>query len=142
MLMKVKAVDFHHVPPEQQDAHTRLNDLLAGWHKWCARYSGVKGYSSTDLTCKDYRPSRQYDDQNGALDADLESSTLETVSAEIFAMEQPYQTAIQIQARNLATRRIVWASPRLPADAVERSKIVAKAREILIDALARRGILL
>lgn len=124
------------------DTQTRLNDLMAEWHKWCANYTGVKGYSSSDMTCRDYRASRQYDDQNGALEAALSSSTLETMSAEVFAMDQPYQTAIQIQARNMATGRIVWSSPRLPADAMERSKIVAKAREMLIGSLARRGILL
>jgi hypothetical protein len=125
----------------ESDTHTMLNDLLVEWHRWCNRYQHVKGYASSDPTCRDYRASRQYDDTNGALDADLSASTLETVSAEIFALEQPYQTAIQIQARNMATGKQVWTSPRLPADPMERAGILVKARGMLLKTLASRGVL-
>ena len=132
MLMKTK----------ESDLQTLLNDLLVEWHRWCNRYQHVKGYSSSDLTCRDYRASRQYDDTNGALDADLNTSTLETVSAEIFDLEQPYQTAIQIQARNMATGRQVWNSPRLPADPMARAEIIVTARSMLMKKLASRGVLM
>ena len=45
------------------------------------------------------------------------------------------------EARNLAVRHQVWASPRLPADRVEREALILEARMKLLKELARDGVL-
>ena len=56
-----------------------LNDLLSRWHRWSCGYTFGKGYPTADSACRSARASRQYDDQNGALDAVIEQRIMEAV---------------------------------------------------------------
>lgn len=125
----------------QSDIDHLLNDHLARWHKWCSRYQFGKGYPSSDVTCRQSRTSKQYDYDNGAMDASVDDSIAEAFDAAMDRVEQPYRTALSIQARNLATGAAVWNSPRLPADPMERGALLLEARNKLLKVLAQDGVL-
>ena len=71
--------------------------------------------------------SRQWDDQNGAFETDERGQVAKLVGAIVDRMEEPYRTALYILARNRATGRDVWHSPRIPSDRDERAWLVADA---------------
>lgn len=127
--------------PTEADLSQVLNDLLARWHRWSSSYSFGKGYPSVDSACRDSRTSRQYDDTNGALDASVENKIMEAFDAVVWTIPQPHLTALQFQARNFHARRAVWTSPRLPTDEMERSILLMEARNKLMRALARSGVM-
>lgn len=129
--------------PERTEADINqvLNDLLARWHVWSSSYSFGKGYPSVDSACRDSRTSRQYDDTNGALDAGVENRIMEAFDAAVWTIEQPHLTALQFQARNFHARVAVWKSPRLPDDDMERGVLLMEARNKLMRALARSGVM-
>ena len=117
-----------------------LNSLMVQWHEWGTRCSMGKGYPTQDATCRGARASRQYDDDNGALDAGLDNSIMEAFDAAAYRVPQPWLTALQFQARNMAGPA-VWRSPRLPESAMERAVLTLEARNKLIKELARDGVL-
>lgn len=123
------------------DINQVLNDLLTRWHVWSSAYSFGKGYPSVDSACRDSRTSRQYDDTNGALDASVENKIMEAFDAVAWTIPQPHLTALQFQARNFHARRAVWTSPRLPNDEIERGVLLMEARNMLMRALARSGVM-
>lgn len=118
-----------------------LDDILSRWHHWASRARLVRGYAPRALVCGDYRTSRQYDDSNGALDSDLESSRMEAVDFQVSEMLDPHRTAIHAHARNLSLGLSVWLSPRLPQDLDARSRLIAQARDMLQKRLTTAGIL-
>ena len=122
------------------DIDNLLNDLLSSHHKWSRRVRFGKGYPSAAASCKPARASRQYDDDNGALDSGLDDSRMEAFDAVLYRIEQPWLTALQIQARNLATGSHVWLSPRLPVDPLERSILTLEARNKIMKELVKDGI--
>lgn len=124
----------------QSDIDNLLNSLLVQWHRWGTRCSMGKGYPTRDATCRGARASRQYDDDNGALDAAIDDSVMESFDAAAYRVHQPWLTALQFQARNMATAA-VWTSPRLPTDPMERAVLTLEARNRLMKELARNGIL-
>ena len=63
------------------------------------------------------------------------------IDASIDRVPQPHRTAIQFQARNLATGANVWQSPRLPQDIEERAILTMEARNKLMKILADDGVL-
>lgn len=127
--------------PSEMDVNQALNDLLTRWHQWSSSYTFGKGYPSVDSACRSSKTSRQYDDTNGALDAAVENKIMEAFDAVVWTVQQPYLTALQFQARNFCTGRQVWTSPRLPVDEMERSVLMMEARNILLRALARSGVM-
>lgn len=127
--------------PSEMDVNQALNDLLTRWHQWSSSYTFGKGYPSIDSACRSSRTSRQYDDSNGALDAAVENKIMEAFDAAVWTIDQPYLTALQFQARNLFTGRQVWTSPRLPVHDGERQVLMMEARNRLLRALARSGVM-
>lgn len=125
----------------QNDIDVLLNDLLASWHKWASRYRYGKGYPAAAASCRPARASRQRDDENGALDAAIEDSRMEAMDAAMSRVPQPHLTALQFQARNMATGNSVWISPRLPADQMERAVLTLEARNKLLKELSKDGVL-
>ena len=71
--------------------------------------------------------SRQWDDQNGAFETDERGQVAKLVGAIVDGMQEPHRTALYILARNRATGRDVWNSPRIPADCDERAWLIADA---------------
>ena len=124
----------------RNDAEELLNDLLRRWHIRCVSTPPTTGYYTSNPACKLYRVSRQHDDMNGALDSDQDGQVLEAVGFAIDQMEQPHKTAVEFNARNLATGVAVWRSPRLPADEIERLHLLMHARAKLLILLERAGV--
>ncbi len=123
------------------DTDALLDDILSRWHQWCVSRPPALGYPTSAAGCRLYRSSRQHDSDNGALDHDAESERMGIVEFCIDSLEQPYRTAIQFNARNLATGAAVWASPRLPQDRQARAVLVAEARGLLMVSLRASGVL-
>ena len=65
---------------------------------------------------------------------------LEAVGHCIDMMAQPWKTAVEFNARNLALNLSVWRSPRLPVDDVERAHLLLHARAKLLILLERAGV--
>ncbi len=118
-----------------------LDDLLGRWHRWCQQATVGRGHASRSLVVGEYRTSRQYDDANGALDDDLERSTMRTVNFQVSELRDPHRSAIHAQARAIHCGVKVWSSPRLPSDPDARALIVQEARGMLIGRLIAAGVM-
>ena len=125
----------------QNELDSLLNSLLVQWHKWGTRCSMGRGYPARNLTCQGAHASRQYDDENGALDAEIDSGVMEAFDHAAYRVPQPWLTALQFQAKNLSTGVSVWRSPRLPVDLMERAVLTTEARNKLMRELMKDGIL-
>lgn len=132
--------DFRGGELSDVDVAERINDWLARWHGWCSREPYASGFYGVSPGCKQARSSRQYDDQNGGLDAHIDSVEMEAVDAVINAITDPWRTALAIQARNLNSGANVWRSPRLPASERERMVVLVEARKKFHLGLVRAGI--
>ncbi len=107
-----------------------LDDLLAAWHAYGAAAPMGTGYCTHSLVCGDYRVSRQYDDENGALDGELHKRTMQAVDFAVSQLDPMHRYCIQQEARNLYTGRNVFISPHL-----------AEARSFLTKRLQNAGVL-
>lgn len=119
----------------------RVNDLLSRWHAWSAGHAYAHGYASVNAACRMAKASRQYDDQNGSLDAQIDVSLMEAVDAQIDAIADPWRSALMVQARNLYTGASVWNCPRLPRSGGARMEVLVLARKKFVDRLARAGLI-
>jgi len=117
-----------------------LDDLLSRWHHWQATSPAKGGYPSRSAGMDDWRCSRQYDADNGALDGELEGSTMRGIDFQVSEMHDPHRTAIYLNARNLSTGVKVFRSLRLPQDFAACALIVGEARAILLIRLTAAGI--
>jgi len=123
---------------------SELDSILIDWHEWNssrAAYRPVQGFAPKALVCGDFNISRQWDDEHGMLDAYVDNLTMWAVEKQVEQIQIPYDVALRVEARNLATRREVWNSPRLPQNPDERRVIVQRAREMLSDRLLTAGVL-
>ena len=136
--MRVDCVD---VELSERELAERVNDLLSRWHAWCAGHSYASGFSSVNAACRMARASRQYDDTNGSLDAQIDVSLMEAVDAQLNEIAQPWRAALDVLARNLHTGVSVWSNPRLPLDDRARAELVYVARKKFVERLARAGLL-
>lgn len=112
-----------------------LDELLRAWHLHEVRTPPETGWYVESPSCKQYRASRQYDAENGALDDDMRARMLREVGYVLERMRDPWRAAIYAHARNLATGLAVWNSPRLPRDPTARAIVLVEARAIAGDAL-------
>lgn len=125
----------------QSDIQNILSGLLADWHNHCLHTAQKAGYAGRAAGFGQSRSNSQYDWESG-IESDLvDRRIMEGFDATINRIPQPWFTALQFEARNLAVRHQVWASPRLPADRVEREALVLEARTRLLKELARDGVL-
>ena len=121
----------------------QISDLLRRWHRWAALSESVgSGYPSECSSCKQFRASRQYDSENGAIDLDNEARLMVHVDALIEQqIREPMLSALRINARNLSTGVSVWRSPRLPENRDEVAAITMRAREQFASLLDIAGLL-
>ena len=120
--------------------HEAMDDLLSRWHHWLAPISTGRGHGSRAPGCGGYVSSRQYDDENGALDAALEHRTMRSVQECYEQLQHPHSTYILTEARNLHTGNSVWRHPRLPQDPGELAEIRVEARRQMLGQMLRRGL--
>lgn len=122
------------------DQSAILDDLLQSWHRWAQGEQHADGFASTSAGLSDWRCSRQWDDTNGALDGELDKSTMKTVDFQVSQMADPYRAAIHMNAKNLAAGRDVFRSPRVPAG-IEGANILKTARATLTIRLVNAGVI-
>lgn len=108
--------------------------LLVFWH----RYQWTRDLSALDYphecpSTKGYRTSRQYDSDNGAFETDARGELAERIGNIVDSITEPYRTALYVLARNRATGSMVWSSPRLPTDEIERMSVVSRAVELFSE---------
>lgn len=123
------------------DQAATLDDILSRWHSWQGGYKDVRGFKGRALVVGDFRISRQYDSENGALDDDIEDQTMRQVDFEVTEMPDPYRSAIYAQARALSLGVAVFGSARLPADPKQRAAVLGLARVMLIKRLLSAGVM-
>lgn len=125
------------------DDEATLDDLLSRWHSWQHAAKVGRGHADRSLVCGDrYRPSRQYDDENGALDDALDARRSQAVEVAVRALDEPYRPAIYCNARDIATgRRFECLHPSMPSDPLERFQITGIARVLLVKRLASAGVM-
>ena len=117
-----------------------LDAWLRQWHAWSRTHTYSTGFYSVNPACRQSRASKQYDYENGSIDAHVDAIEMEAVDAIINAIDDPWRTALSIQARNLWAGVSVWRSPRLPADEAQRAVLLLEARNKLLRGLLRAGI--
>ena len=112
---------------------SQVDEWLKMWHSWSSSVRAVSGYPGVAAGCSLYRPSKQYDDTNGALDAAADRAEAEDVDSVIRKMPPLNQSALSMEARNLCSVR-VWSSARIPSEDAKR--VVAESRQMLWDGMS------
>lgn len=125
----------------QNDIQNVLSGMLADWHLYCERTGGKGGYPGKAAGFGQCKSNSQYDWENGVESERVDRLVMEGFNDAVWRLPQPYLTAIQFEARNLAVRHQVWSSPRLPANRQEREVLVLEARVKLLKELAKDGVL-
>jgi hypothetical protein len=123
------------------DRAAALDDILSRWHSWQGGFKAVRGFKGRALVVGDFRISRQYDADNGALDDEIEDAVMQQVDFEVNEMGDPHRSAIYALARALSLGLMVFSSARLPADPREKQIIINTARGILIARLVGAGVI-
>lgn len=128
---------------QRTDLDWTVDHLLADWHVWRSHYRITKGHSGTDATCRDYRPPGHWDWANGAADARADDLVMRAVDHSVGRVPntpQPWNLALQFEARNLHSGAAVWSSPALPKSKEERAVLVLEARNLLVRELRKEGV--
>ena len=117
-----------------------LDYWLIEWHHW------ARGWRPTaEPTCgsmwRGVKSSRQWEDTMDIADRNQHAAAVKLIDFCVNEMNDVYRTALQLQARNLATGRQVWTSPRLPNDLESRAQLLGLARQALMCRLASSGLI-
>lgn len=123
----------------RDDTQQLLDNLLAEWHRWAKGFQIVSAHKSSAMF-QGVRSSRQWDTENEVIDGTLHDQTMRAFDFNVNELEPVYRTALQFQARNLATGKSVWSSPRLPDDLESRAQLLGLARVALLNRLTVAGI--
>jgi hypothetical protein len=125
----------------RDDIQNILSGMLADWHIYSQHTASRSGLPGRAAGFGQSRSNSQYDWENN-VDSDLvDRRIMQGFDAAAQRVPQPWLTALQFEARNLAVRHQVWASPRLPADRIERELMIFEARTKLLKELAKDGVL-
>ena len=117
-----------------------LDDLLATWHCWARGYRLTPDIHSSPLFARAQSP-RGWDTVQEIVEHEIDGATMEAIDFHVSELQPAQRTAIQINARNLATGHHVWTSARLPVDQQQRAILVRDARQALAAKLISAGIL-
>jgi hypothetical protein len=125
----------------RDDVQEILSSMLADWHQWSQGGGRAEGYAGKSPGFGQSRSNSQYDWANN-IESDLvDRRIMQGFDAAIQRVQQPWNTALQFEARNLVARHAVWTSPRLPVDKWLREELIREARELLLKELAKDGVL-
>lgn len=119
--------------------HDAMDDLLSRWDHWLHPVQVSRGFAHVSAGSQLYRTSRQYDDENGALDDAVEHQVMQGVQACIEKLSADHRVAIHMEARNLRLGLSVWRSPRLPQNEHDARQVIRAARDCLLGHLLRAG---
>ena len=122
------------------DTRYLLDDLLVQWHYWCRSYRHMCDIGSSAMF-KEAKTQRVWDTVAEIVADEIDTGRMAAVDFHVSELEPLHRTALQIQARNLATGKHVWTSARLPTDLAERSAILGEARKLLMSRLVLAGVI-
>lgn len=125
----------------QNDTDYILNGLLVDWHHYCQHTAQRAGYPGKSAGFGQSRSNSQFDWENNIESELVDRRIMQGFDAAIQRIPQPWLTALQFEARNLAVRHQVWSSPRLPTDRQEREVLILEARNKLLKELGKDGVL-
>jgi hypothetical protein len=125
----------------QDDIQHLLSGMLVDWHWHCTHTADRAGPAGKSAVFGSTPSNSQYDWENGVESALVDKRIMQGFDAAINRVPQPWLTALQFEARNLAVRYQVWVSPRLPTNPQEREVLIMEARNRLLKELARDGVL-
>lgn len=125
----------------QNDIQHVLSGMLADWHNWCHHTADRAGHAGKAAVFGQSRSNSQYDWENGLESDAIDRRIMQGFDNAVQRIPQPWLTALQFEARNLAVRHQVWASPRLPQDRGAREVLILEARNRLLKELAKDGVL-
>ena len=108
--------------------------LLVLWHR-ISQAGALRplGFPAECPSTRGYQASRQYDDQNGAMETDERGGIARMVQKVVDGIAEPHRTALYVLARNRATGSQVWASARIPGDKDEVLRITGEAVAMFCD---------
>lgn len=121
------------------DSRYILDTILADWHRWARGYQHVGDIGSQPMFAQ-ARSSRGWDSVQDIVESEIDGDRMESINFHIFELPPLQCTAIQINARNLATGRNVWTSARLPQDLEARAVLLSAARSALMRKLVAAGV--
>lgn len=124
----------------KDDSKAILDDILSRWHQWAKSYSVVR-VAGSDPMFRNAKAGRGWDSADDIIDNEINGDIMKAIDFEVSEMQDPHRTAIYFNARNCATGRHVWNSPRLPVDPQERALIVVEARNLLMRRLMAAGVI-
>jgi hypothetical protein len=128
------------------DRYSELINLLVLWHR-LEDQPHVQGFPTECPSCRDFLTSAQWDwgagfplyedgsDSNGAGETRERALKALVVGKTVDDMGEPHRTALRMFAKNRATGRKVWVSPRLPEDKDELAELVADALGMLAESV-------
>jgi hypothetical protein len=117
----------------------RLNEILSDWHRWASRTQDAGDSKPHPMWSKTIS-ARGWDTTADLIDGVAEDLLMESVDFAVGEMIPLHRTALQLEAKNLATGYAVWRSTRMPADAQERAKVLTEARGELSRRLGSAGV--
>lgn len=130
-----------YVAPERDAVDMQLDSLLILWHEVTDKYRHERSFSAPSMTNFYLSPTHQ-DWRHEEVGREMEERvTARRIGDCIRRIEHPWQAAIVIQARNLATGADVWFSPRLPTHREAREVILLEARNKLLVELRKDGVM-
>ena len=122
------------------DTRELLDDILRRWHNWSAGYRAIADVGSSPMF-RQAKSGRQYESQYEIAEHQIDDDAMAAVDFHVYELEPMHRTALQINARNIATGRSVWTSARLPTDLQARAVLLGEARTALAGRLVVAGIL-
>ena len=122
------------------DSSAILDDLLSRWHSWARSYSPVPTCGA-DPMFRNAKSAKGWDTTDQVVEDELNDKTMKAIDFQVGEMADPHRSAIYIHARNCCTGRNVWLSPRLPADPLERARILGEAKSMLTRRLLSAGVM-
>ena len=124
----------------KEEAQQLLDDILGSWHNWCSGYRLVQEPSVCAMFAGT-RSSRQWDSENEVNEQCAHNSTMKAVDFHINELDHVSRTALQMNAKNIATGRVVWNSVRLPTNPMDRQLLICAARSALLGRLQSAGVI-
>lgn len=134
---------FAYVAPERDPVDIKLDHYLIGWYEYRRGYRFARGHKGASVTGS-YQAPGHWDWKNGAADAraeELVNKQVDEAIGRIPNAPEPWRTALEFEAMNLATGAHVWISPRLPKEREAREVLVLEARNKLLLELRRDGVM-
>lgn len=124
-----------------QDESAQVEELLLAWYEWQASWSPALGHGRADPTCREYRISKQWLDQDERRELEERAAArrqAEQVDVCVSGLvDWRHRAAIQVSMKNKGAGAAVFRSARL--DGLDH-EYYQGAKAALLPALCKRGL--